>query len=113
MEIKNSDVTKEKGLFATKKYAENEVVRVLSGNIYDKPTRETIHIGDNKHVHDEYGIYINHSFTPNIKIDGYKLVALQDIGIGDELFFNYNDTEVDMSNPFYVGDTLVSGNKTK
>jgi hypothetical protein len=36
---------------------------------------------------------------------------LCDIEIDDELFFNYNDTEINMANPFYVNDILVCGIK--
>jgi hypothetical protein len=109
MEVRDSTVTGEKGLFTTKKYAKGDVVYILSGDVYDKPTRETIHIGDNKHIYDRYGIYINHSFSPNIRVNGYELVALQDIDINNEVFFNYNETEINMASPFYVGDILVSG----
>lgn len=113
MEIKNSKTTGEKGLFATKNYLKGEVIHVLSGKIYDKPTRETIHIGNNKHIYDEYGIFINHSFEPNIYINGRELVALNNIMAGDEIMFNYNDSEINMSNPFYVNNILVSGKNEK
>jgi hypothetical protein len=113
MEVRKSNVTGEKGLFSTKKYVKGDAIYILSGDVYDKPTRETIHVGDNKHVYDKYGIYINHSFAPNIRVNKYELVALQDIEINDELFFNYNDTEINMANPFYADDTLVCGSKTE
>lgn len=109
MEIKNTTITPEKGLFATKKYTSGELVHVLKGEIFDFPTRETIHIGNNKHIYDEYGIFINHSFNPNIFIDGDKMIAIVDIEIGDELTFNYNDNEINMANPFIVDNLLVSG----
>ena len=112
MEIRNSKLSGENGLFSTKKYKKGEIVYVLSGDIYDKPTRETIHIGNNKHIYDKYGIYINHSFNPNICVKGYELIALCDINIDDEIFFNYNDTEINMANPFYDNNILVCGNKT-
>jgi hypothetical protein len=111
MEIRYSKLTGEKGLFSTKKYKKGELLYILSGDIFDKPTRETIHIGGNKHIYDKYGIYINHSFNPNICIRGSELIALCDIEIDDELFFNYNDTEINMANPFYVNDILVCGIK--
>lgn len=113
MEIRNSKITNGKGLFSTKKYKKGEIIYVLSGEIFDKPTRETIHIGNNQHIYDKYGIYINHSFNPNILVKGYELIALCDIDIGEELFFNYNDTEINMDNPFYVNNILVCGNQTK
>jgi hypothetical protein len=111
MEIKNSKINGEKGLFSTKNFKKDQVVYVLSGEIFDNPTRESIHIGNNKHIHDKFGMYINHSFTPNIRVNGNELVALCDIFVNDELVFNYNDTEINMANPFYVNNILVSGNK--
>lgn len=112
MEIKNSKITLDKGLFATKKYKLGEIVHVLDGKIFDYPTRETIHIGNNKHIYDEYGIFINHSFNPNIIIDKNKMIALKDIDIDEELSFNYNDSEINMANKFYVNGVLVCGCKT-
>lgn len=113
MEIRDSKTTGEKGLFSTKKYKKGEILYILSGEIFDKPTRETIHIGNNQHIYDKNGIYINHSFNPNIIVNGYKLIALSDINANDELFFNYNDTEINMANPFYVDNILVCGNIKK
>ena len=107
MEIKEGETGK--GLFATKNYSKGEIVHTLTGKIFDHPTRESIHIGNNKHIYDEYGIFINHSFTPNILIDGYSMVALSDIQANDELTFNYNDTEINMANPFTIDDILVNG----
>jgi len=59
MEVKDSMNVNGKGLFATKAYAKNELVYVLSGEIFDHPTRESIHIGNNKHIYDLHGMYIN------------------------------------------------------
>ncbi len=50
------------------KYTKGERVHTLIGEIYDKPTRETICIGYDRHIYDNYGIFINHSFNPNIYI---------------------------------------------
>ena len=44
MEIRKSKLTNEKGLISTKEYKKGDVLRVLSGDIYNKPTRETINI---------------------------------------------------------------------
>jgi hypothetical protein len=97
------------GLFATKKYNKDEVVHVLDGIQYTEPTRESIHVGNNEHIHDSYGMYINHSFCPNIYVNGHHLVALCNILIDDEILFNYNDTEINMANPFYDDGILVCG----
>jgi len=109
MEIKHSKYINGKGVFATQQYQKNSVVYTLTGEITSYPTRESIHIGDNKHIYDEYGIFMNHSFTPNVYIDNTSVIALKDIEIGDEIVFNYNDTEINMASPFYIGDLLVQG----
>jgi hypothetical protein len=111
MEVRKSEATQELGLFATKDYEKNTIVHVLKGKIFDAPTRETIHVGNNIHVYDDFGIFINHSFDPNIEICKYNLVALKDIKENDELMFNYNSTEINMASPFYVDNVLVSGKK--
>ena len=113
MEIKDSSINGGKGLFSTKFYNKGEIIYILSGDIYDQPTRETIHIGGNKHIYDKFGIYINHSFTPNINVNNYELIALCDIKIGEEIKFNYNDTEINMANPFNDDNILVCGKNYK
>ena len=113
MEIKQSKNVNGKGVFATQKYLKNSVIYVLTGEITSYPTRESIHIGNNKHIYDEYGIFMNHSFTPNVYINNTNVIALKDIEVGDEIVFNYNDTEINMASPFYIGDLLVNGNKLK
>jgi len=109
MEIRNNNIVCGKGLYATKSYQSGEIVFVLTGNICDSPTRETIHIGNNKHIYDENGIFINHSFCPSTRIDSTNVVALHDIQIDDEITFNYNDSEIKMASPFYVDKVLVCG----
>lgn len=110
MEVKDSnDIAGGKGLFATKNYSQGEIIHTLTGEILNYPTRETIHIGNNKHIYDEYGIYINHSFEPNIIICENNIIALNNIQSGDEIKFNYNDSEINMANPFYVDNILVCG----
>jgi len=110
MYIKTNPELNAKGLYSTKSYLKDEIVFTLAGKIYDYPTRETIYIGHNKHIYDEFGIFMNHSFTPSTRIDGYNVVALRDIKCNDEITFNYNDSELKMANPFYVNDILVDGN---
>ena len=111
MEIKDSKNISGKGLYTTIKYKKEDIIYTLTGKISDYPTRETIHIGNNKHIYDDYGIYINHSFTPNIYIDNINVVALVDIAADDEVMFNYNETEINMACPFYADNKLVNGNK--
>lgn len=111
MEVKYNAKINGLGLYATKKYITDEVVFVLTGPEYDYPTRETIHIGNNKHIYDEFGIFINHSFTPSVYINNHNVITLHDIEPDDEITFNYNYNEINMAAPFYVGNILVSGKK--
>lgn len=89
-----------------------EKVYNLIGKIYNKPTRETIHIGENQHIYDFRGIFMNHSFDPTTRIDERNVVAAKDIFDGDELTFNYNKTEINMACPFDVSGVNVSGLST-
>ena len=113
MDVKFDIIINGKGLYATKKYMKGEVIRVLSGKEYRYPTRETIHIGNNRHIYDKYGIFINHSFMPSARIDYNNVIALRDIMINEEITFNYNDNEINMASPFYVNGKLVSGKSVK
>jgi SET domain-containing protein len=110
MEVKTN--TLGYGLYATKPYKMGEIVFELNGEKYDKPMRETIYIGNNKHIYDKNGMYMNHSFEPTTYINEYFVVALININEGDELTFNYNENEINMANPFYVDGQLVCGKNT-
>ena len=93
-----------KGIFATEFIVENQIVWTLEGVPVDKPTRSTIYIGNGQHVDDPYGIYFNHSFNPNCKIDGRRVLSLVDIQKGDELTFDYTINEPKIASPFEVSD---------
>lgn len=108
IEIKNS-IIGEKGLFALRHFSQGQVVFVLDGQTFDHPTRESIHVGNGVHVHDEYGAYINHSFDPSTKITGRFVTAIKEINCGDEITFNYNESEINMASPFVVNGIIVKG----
>ena len=112
MEVRYNTELKEKGLYAIKSYLKNEIVFTLSGEEYDKPMRETIYVGNNTHIYDQYGIYMNHSFNPTTYINKYDVVALNNINIDDELTFDYNKNEINMAAPFVVDGIIVSGKQT-
>ena len=98
-----------KALFAKFSCKKDNVVFTLKGEIIDNPTRESIHIGDNKHIIDKWGTFMNHSFEPNTKIIGKDVVAMKDISSGDELTFDYNMSELPMHSPFTVDGVEVKG----
>ena len=104
-----------KGLKVKKYFFIDEIVYVLSGPILKIPTRTSIEIGFNQHIEDINGQYINHSFDPNIKIDGKNVIAIKNISKNDEITFNYNENETKMACPFKDNSTgyIVSGKKTE
>lgn len=102
----------EYGLFSMKNFNVGDTVFVLDGQVVSNPTRESIHIGNNIHIHDIYGAYINHSFDPSCKIEGKFVIAIKQILIGDEITFNYNESEINMASPFIVNGIEVKGKQT-
>jgi hypothetical protein len=115
MEVKLNEKIEQLGLFTTKKYNQGEIIFILSGKEFDKPTRESIYVGEingkHTHVHDNYGQYINHSFEPSVIINGYNIVAIRDLDINEEITFDYNTNELQMASPFVVEGKLVNGQR--
>lgn len=111
MQVKDSKLINGKGLFTTKNINKDQIIFSLSGKITDYPTRESIHIGNNQHLDDEFGRFMNHSFEPNTKIEGKNVVAIRDIQSDEELTFDYNENEMEMASPFSVNGILVAGKK--
>ena len=109
MEIKKSKLIGQDGLFSTQSFEIDDIVHKLEGPLLSKPTRESIHIGDNKHIVDPMGSYMNHSFDPNTNICGLYIIAAKCISPGDELTFDYNNSEIAMACPFMVNGRAVTG----
>lgn len=109
VEIQNSE-TLGKGLFSKKKFETGDIIFSLSGDKLSSPTRESIYVGNGIHIDDHYGAYINHSFKPSTIINGFDVVAIKEIFVGDEITFDYNRSELNMANPFYVDGIFVTGN---
>lgn len=86
-------------------FASGELVYTVRGEATPERTRHTIEVAPGEHVYDAYARFINHSFTPNLRLEGRDMFALQDIAIGVELTFNYLDTESEISAPFVCHDT--------
>lgn len=106
------DISRGCGLYALEEFHTHDIVYELYGKIADTPTRESIHIGDGQHMTDSFGAYINHSFTPSACIVGNLVVALRFIKKDEEITFNYNDTELEMAEPFECNGIMVCGRKT-
>lgn len=103
MEIKAIDQMY--GLFSTSLYEVGDVVLSIEGEIIDKPSRTTIQIVPNKHVDvDAPAKFINHSCNANCEVRGMELIAIKKINIGDEITFNYQNSEDILANPFICND---------
>ena len=110
MQVCNCERVNGKGLFSLKYVPKGNIVFILSGHIKDTPCKHSIEIGKNKHILDKNGIFMNHSFYPSCKINDNNVVAVKNINIGDELCFNYNESETCMACPFEVDGLKISGN---
>ncbi len=65
----------------------DEIIKYLEGTLLLTPTKESIHIGNNMHIVDNIGKYINKSSVPNIKICINQIIAIKDINMYDEITF--------------------------
>ena len=109
MQVNNCERVGGKGLFSLKFVPKGDIVFVLTGTIKDTPCKYSIEIGQNQHILDSKGVFMNHSFNPSCKIDGKNVIAVKNILIGDELCFNYNKNETHMACPFKVNGVEVKG----
>lgn len=111
--IRSSDIVDGLGVFTISKYKKGDVVLKLTGEIVNSPTRESIEIGENKHIIDPIGSFVNHSFEPNTYVNKEEssLIAKKDILPEEELTFNYNISETCMKCPFTINGKAVRGSK--
>lgn len=78
----------------------DNVVFELKGKIINAPTKTSIEIGENLHIEDMHGMYMNHSCDPSCYIKDCKVYAKKNIVSGDSLTFNYDENETSMSCSF-------------
>ena len=102
-------------LFALNSFEKGEVLFILSGKIFNSPTRLTIEIGKDQHIFDKFGIYMNHSSYPSTEINGKRVIALRKINKGEEITFDYNNSETKCVATFIDFDSglLVEGKMGK
>ena len=112
MEIKICERVNGKGVYSTSLYKKGDIVHILNGEIKHIPSKYTIEISKDTHIIDDLGKYINHSFSPNVKVSNTNIIAIRDIKLGEEICYNYNESESVMANPFYCDEQFVSGKKT-
>ena len=81
-------------------FSQGELVYVVRGEPSATRTRESIEIAPEQHVVDDYAVCLNHSFNPNLRLEGRQFFALREIEEGEELTFNYLATETEIASPF-------------
>lgn len=103
-------------LFVLRSFSPGELISDFSaGTIAAEPTYLTVQVGEEKHITlvPDFLQYINHSCEPNVFFDTtlLQLVALRDIGAGEELSFFYPSTEWEMTQSFncYCGHASCIG----
>ena len=90
-----------KGVYALKDLDEGSiVVDLASGKLVREPTRTSIQVGDGFHIEDEVGCFINHLCQPSCKIKAFFVVTLRDVREGEEITFDYDESEDEIASPF-------------
>lgn len=90
-----------KGVYTRKDIPEGSIVAdLIDGKLIQEPTRTSIQVGRGFHIEDEIGSCINHSCQPSCKIRSFLVIALRDIGEGEEVTFDYNESEEEVISPF-------------
>ena len=108
-------------LLADEAIAAGEYILTLNGQMVAEPTQYSVQVAMNVHVHPPwYGggdaqrdpqIWrnLNHSCDASARLLGTRLVALRAMSVGDEITFNYNTTEFEMSAAFMCGCGACGG----
>lgn len=99
-------------LMATKNFEAGAHILRLVGEIVETPSRFSVQIGPDQHMEvpeeaqveqplDRYRWrFLNHSCEPNAEFVGLDLVAIRQIKASEQITFDYNSTEYDLSSPF-------------
>ena len=91
----------------TTNIAAGKVLYIMSGTIKSEPDKYSIQIGQGLHIMDKFGMYINHSFSPNVQISGKTIISLRDITEGEEITFNYLENEDLIFSPFICKESGI------
>jgi len=112
LEVKEFDGMK--GLFANSIFRKGDLVTEIKGEQISQPTRTSLQVGINQHIDvKELIMYINHKCDANITLKNNTFVAIRTIEKGDEITFNYNESEEELSDPFECRDCgqMMKGKK--
>lgn len=89
------------GVIAARAYKAGELVIRISGPRFEKASRTTVQIGPGEHIEPaDEAQFLNHSCKPNTRIEGLDVIASRDISSGEEITFDYNQTEDELASPF-------------
>jgi hypothetical protein len=84
--------------------SKGDVVYEFEGTVSSVQTTTSIQISKYEHVEDSLMRYFNHSCDPNMEFvvgeEKHQMVAIKDIGEGDEVTFDYRTTEEHIHNSF-------------
>lgn len=115
-------------VIATEPIEPGSTILEIRGVFVDRPSKYSVQVAERLHV-ELPGVeglapdperhpwrYLNHSCDPNAAMVGLTLVALRPIALWEEITFDYNTTEFEMSTPFtcqcgHCGGTLIRGFK--
>jgi hypothetical protein len=99
-------------LVATKDFGIGDHILQLEGEIVGIPSKFSVQVGPDQHLDlpaearaaqpmDRYRWrFLNHSCAPNAAFDARRLVAIRAIKASEQITFDYNTTEYDLSSPF-------------
>jgi len=91
-----------KQTIAIKQFSKGEIIFHIKGKLIQKPNMHSLQIDKDKHIELVEGSFLNHNCMPNgyFNFDDMTFRALRNIRKNEELTFNYNTTEFEMSHPF-------------
>ena len=115
-------------MVATRAIESGAVILEILGEVVDRASKYSLQVGDETHIEHPWidgaddgekshqWRYLNHSCDPNAVLIGLQLVAIKPIRQREEITFDYNTTEFEMSTPFtcecgHCGGTLIRGFK--
>jgi len=99
-------------LIALSPIAAGTRILTLEGRVYARPTRHSVQVGPDLHIDaanrrngsDTLRRYpyrfMDHACDPTAIIRGRHVIARRDIAAGEAVTFNYNTTELELSEPF-------------
>lgn len=90
------------GAFITKDIKKDSILFQMNGEVINSPTRTSVQIADNKHIEDPLAGHINHSCTPNARVNRKtrSFESIRDITAGEEITFDYSQNEDQLAEPF-------------